>query len=899
MASYNNKKNLLQSRSEYSRHYGAFRGVDFSSEHTQVHESRFAYLVNMYKDYRSGQGVGVETIPGFRRRFVDSDEGKIHGIHTFCRYYESGNDRKMVLVHCGKKLYWWLKFPFGANITDTTEITLLYASNASDDGVYEYRVDNLYGTILSVVNSNGDELTYYVDSSAIIHIFGEDLFYGDTVIIHALAPEALLVYDNMNSQKSVSFVFNNRVYILDGKNYLWFDGTMDDDGNYIHNVLDAPYVPTTYKGLTGEDDNETIKKKEYEQRNLLSQEYKNTFRDLVFEKDFSHEAEIRLLNPIFAKKASSEYENGEWEAEMRKQITVYADETELKYGEHYYFAKDFVGNGGKPFVCIEIKPIADLTVREISEDSDDVVSDVIFTVIVSQKPITSVSGIPQVSDASKLITGCTIATIFDERIFLSGNPTCPNHIFYSERHDGYVDPSYFGVLNVQACGTESGAPITGMIPLTNTLAVLKGDTQQDGSVYYLTPTETGYDVQPKIYTSEHGLHGLGCLGACVNFLDDPIFISRLGVEAIGQLSVRNERALEHRSFLIDAKLSNLDLSKAALAEWGGYLVLLVDGKIFLADSRQPFTHESGVKQYEWYYLEDIGVWDGQYAEYRYSVSMPPSLSGKKIRWCTKCQKSHNECSCSTSSPVAVELKLANAVYDYERNVYENLMGEVANPPGGHHYVKSARVTAGLRIDFMLHEKYKEDGTFECYEALLCEPTGAYIGGGFCPAVTLAVMDDNLFFGTTNGVICSFNFDQRNEDGEIPPEYYTFDGRTIVSGCATKMDNCGIPHLNKNTVKKSTVIKTKTFPSSAAKLKVRTNRKPYEQIARINNSSFAFDSLDFSEFSFITSEQSLFAVKEKEKKWVEKQYFIYSDEIARPFALFSVSFRYHVSGRYKE
>jgi hypothetical protein len=114
-----------------------------------------------------------------------------------------------------------------------------------------------------------------------------------------------------------------------------------------------------------------------------------------------------------------------------------------------------------------------------------------------------------------------------------------------------------------------------------------------------------------------------------------------------------------------------------------------------------------------------------------------------------------------------------------------------------------------------------------------------------------------------------------------------------------MDCCGVPHLTKNTVKKSTVVKTKSILSSAAKIKVRTNKKPYNQIARINSSLFSFYNMDFSDFSFINTDQSLFAVKEKEKQWVEKQYYIYSDEYLKPFALYYISFRYNIAGRYKE
>ena len=66
MANFKKSKNLLQQRDEYARYFDNLKGVDFSSDQTEVSDSRFAYLVNMYRDYKSGQGGAVETIPGFR-----------------------------------------------------------------------------------------------------------------------------------------------------------------------------------------------------------------------------------------------------------------------------------------------------------------------------------------------------------------------------------------------------------------------------------------------------------------------------------------------------------------------------------------------------------------------------------------------------------------------------------------------------------------------------------------------------------------------------------------------------------------------------------------------------------------------------------------------------------------
>ena len=407
------------------------------------------------------------------------------------------------------------------------------------------------------------------------------------------------------------------------------------------------------------------------------------------------------------------------------------------------------------------------------------------------------------------------------------------------------------------------------------------------------------------------MSGIGCLGACVNFLDDPIFISRLGVEAVGQLSVRNERANEHRSSLIDAKIANMDLKSAMAEEWNGYLLLLIDGKMFMADSRQVYTHAIGVPQYEWYYIEGIGVYKGQYLQYTYSTQLAEELQGKTVHYCTKCKKSADKCTCGNEDNVIeIPITLANSVYYMNSNETKNLTGTVVNAPNEAGESETEVFDEGVVVNiggedysvgvyYTVHEVYDIfTGELVKYEAYLCETNGEYIGGKFKKATTIKNMAENIFFGTENGVICSFNFDKRNEQGEIAPQYYTFDDRTIYCGCATKMDCCGIPHLTKNTVKKSTVIKTKSFRSSAAKIKVRTNKKPYTQIARINNSLFSFEDMNFADFTFNTNEKSLFAIKEKEKQWVEKQYYIYSDEFMKPFALYYVSFRYQVVGRLK-
>lgn len=863
---YSKTKNLLKSRDVYNRYYGDFRGVDFSSDHTQVIEQRLAYAVNMYKDYQSGQGKALETIAGFRRRIVLPEEAEIYGIHHFQHKAEGGAIQTKILIHAGNKLYLWHNYPDTIGVVMKETVTLPEASETTSGGVHTFNIflgENV-AEIVGVYMPDGEDITLNASYKADTHtltIQRSDLAAEDVLYLSyyegAIKTEDAL-FAGMNTRKSASFIFNNRLYIVDGVNYLLYDGSK------VSSVLDNAYIPTTYKNIIPSGENADAGA-EYEHRNLLQPKFKHTFFG-------DGENKVFYIN--------------ENELDAIAEVKVYGET--LTEGEGYTVN---LLEGKIELTEAPAKP-ADKNLPETHAGVE----------ITAEKAY-----------ESEQITGCTLSAIFDERVFLSGNPDYPNNIYYCGRNNitGRTDPSYFPATNYVADGVGMAA-ITGMLAVADTLMVLKGDTQQDGSVYFHTAYATGDDLHPKDYPSTRGLAGIGCLGACINFLDDPVFISRLGVEAVGQLSVRYERAIEHRSSLIDAKLVNMELKNASLEEWNGYLIALVDGKIFMADSRQRYAHDTGVMQYEWYYLEDIGIFKNQYLEYRYATRLYSEFEGVNVHYCTKCKKGAKQCTCgNTEHHIEIPISLANTVFYHDTGETKDLTGTIANAPGADG-TASAEIfdelvnviiddtSYSIGVYYAIHEVYDElTNEFVRYEAYLCEGKGNYTGGVFNEACIVKSLENNLFFGTVNGIVCSFNFDKRNEMGEIPPQFYSYDERTIHCGCATKMDCCGVPHLTKNTVKKSTVVKTKSLQASAAKIKVRTNKKPYNQIARINSSLFSFENMDFSDYSFITTEQSLFSVKEKEKQWVEKQYYIYSDEYLKPFALYYISFRYNIAGRYKE
>ena len=849
----------LGNKTEYTAYYGDFRGVDFSSDHTQVERGRLAYAVNMYKDYQSGQGQALETIPGFRRRVELPDAPTVYGIHSI-DIDDGGEKKTRVLIHAGRKLYYWHNYPLSANVSYDMGITLPEPVG-EEAGLNKFEIkleDNVF-EVRSIKLPGGESILGYEYNSETkeLVILSSQVVKGDTLYLSYVegvisSEDALPV--ELNERRSASFVFNNRLYIVDGRGYYYYD----KDG--IHNVLESAYTPTTYINIIPSGENADIGR-EYEQRNVLQPKFKHTF---------------------ICDGETTEFFMNERELEEISEVKLYGEAV-----------TDYTADLKEGKITFEEAP-AEPTTKGYTEFYAGLE-------VTAKKTIKSVSGVTgERENIFELITECTITAIFDNRVFFAGNPAYPNHVFYCGRNiTGYVDPSYFGVYNYVQDGVGL-TPITGMIAVADTLAVLKGDTQQDGSVYFHVAQQTGEDLTPVVYPSTQGLSGIGCLGACTNFLDDPVFISRLGVEGIGQYtSAKYERGIEHRSSLIDAKLVNLNLNNAMITEWNGYLVVLIDGEMFLADSRQKYTHKIGTTQYEWYYVSGVGIYDNQFTEYKFASIMPGELQGAFVK---------AEIGDDT---LELPLEIADAVFNNDLREYENLCGNTVNEPDelGESNVKIYNDIVEFEFDgnkyytqveFAIHE-IRDNVTEEVtgYQALLCETKNNFIGGVFRPAVMIKNLNGNIYFGTEGGKLCSFNFDMRDGDGFIASRYYAFDGRTIISGCATKMDNCDIPHLTKSTVKKSMIVKTKSMETSAAKIRVRTNKKPYDQIARINSTVFSFDNMDFSDFSFAMSDQNLFAIKEKEKKWVEKQYYIYSDEYMKPFSIFYLCYRYMVAGRYKE
>ena len=198
-----------------------------------------------------------------------------------------------------------------------------------------------------------------------------------------------------------------------------------------------------------------------------------------------------------------------------------------------------------------------------------------------------------VSKYRNSILNCTLLQVFDNRVFFSGNKDFPNVVW----HCSLEDPTYCSDLDYYKEGQDSAA-VKGLVVGNNALWVFREPSHSHTTVFYHTPTiDADYG---KIYPSTHSSISTGCIGKAVNFNDDIVFFSDRGMEGISG-DVTTEQVVAHRSTMVDRKLiAEKNYKNMILAEWEGYLIVFIDDKAYLADSRAMFTNENH-SEYEWFY----------------------------------------------------------------------------------------------------------------------------------------------------------------------------------------------------------------------------------------------------------------------------------------------------------
>lgn len=154
----------------------------------------------------------------------------------------------------------------------------------------------------------------------------------------------------------------------------------------------------------------------------------------------------------------------------------------------------------------------------------------------------------------------------------------------------------------------------------------------------------------------------------------------------------------------------------------------------------------------------------------------------------------------------------------------------------------------------------------------------------------------LYFGTEDGRICRFNDDMKNSRGEIKPTAYSDDGEPIIAEWSTPLSDDGDFMRLKTMKKKGSGVMLKTYIRSGVKICIKTDRDFEKTIREKSAGVFTFEDIDFSDFTFNTSEYLVVPFNAKFKKYKAIQVICRNDKVNQAFGVLGIIRRY-VTGNF--
>jgi len=200
------------------------------------------------------------------------------------------------------------------------------------------------------------------------------------------------------------------------------------------------------------------------------------------------------------------------------------------------------------------------------------------------------------------IAGCTVMGEYQGAFFATGNPAQPAFDYRS----ALSDPTYFPDTGYSRIGMDQAA-IMGYLKIGAYQAIVKEESGMDTTIFLRKAAVMGSET---VFPVEPGLSGIGAVSnrGFATLIDEPLFLTRLGVYAVTTSEVTFERTMRDRSYFINARLKTEDLKNAILAPWNGYLLIAVPGgRMYVLDGKRDLSEKSGRfdSGYEGYFWENM------------------------------------------------------------------------------------------------------------------------------------------------------------------------------------------------------------------------------------------------------------------------------------------------------
>lgn len=155
-----------------------------------------------------------------------------------------------------------------------------------------------------------------------------------------------------------------------------------------------------------------------------------------------------------------------------------------------------------------------------------------------------------------------------------------------------------------------------------------------------------------------------------------------------------------------------------------------------------------------------------------------------------------------------------------------------------------------------------------------------------PAIVFLELDQELYFGTSDGKICKFNTDQNGVSK------YNDDGSPICAQLLTKADDDGSFMTLKTLCRRGCGIMIKPYARASVRVSVITDRDFAKEIQYAVRDLFDWEDIRFERFSFCTKDTAqIIPLHSKVKHYATLQFLLENKELNEGFGVFGIEKRF--------
>lgn len=423
------------------------------------------------------------------------------------------------------------------------------APNMIRDQVGKVRKRMGYTTIATAPNGGAINGRYLLGSEQLVHA-GEKLYK----LTFAQSVPTFTEIGTMANEKSRGFVFDEKLYLLDGSNYKVYDGST------LKSVSEAAYKPLIIISRNPDGGGTS-----YESLNLIGTGWTESFLGKPDVKEYQLTTENLDATEVSAEVMDS---SGEWQAKTEgTDFTV--DRTAGKV--------TFQTAPGAPAVTGQDN--VKITAYKTREGYADTIN----------------------KCRAFCIYGVGGAT---DRVFLTDNANKAGMDWYS----GFEDPTYFPDTNYTKLSRD-GSKITGYAVINNTLATFLNGATDGRNV--IVRTGMLDDSGEAVFKISNTLIGPNTIArdSFQSYDKEPLFLTDRGVYAITAEELTGQKCSQERSYYILGALQNAAGKESAdSTRYQDFYVLSIGDRLYFLDMQQK-TYEKdspySAYQYECYYWTGI------------------------------------------------------------------------------------------------------------------------------------------------------------------------------------------------------------------------------------------------------------------------------------------------------